>query len=165
MSRAKGLQPGREPKGEGGRASELASRDRTSRWDKRPTRSMAGAANPLSNPALWLCGVLCLSSLQPLHAAQRQEDTLYMWIDAHQARVLIGKLRLCSGQEVGGREKGGILPRTLQTLCDGKGLSSTIGDLGTSQVDSLARHFWSTSQSDQIVTHCGGLSGLILPGH
>lgn len=105
MSRAKGLQPGREPKGEGRRASELASRDRTSRWDKRPTRSMAGAANPLSNPALWLCGVLCLSSLQPLHAAQRQEDTLYMWIDAHQARVLIGKLRLCSGQEVGGGER------------------------------------------------------------
>ncbi|TFK08000.1 histone H2A.J [Platysternon megacephalum] len=39
--------------------------------------------------ALGLCSILSLWAL-PARAAQRQEDTLYMWIDAHQARVLIG---------------------------------------------------------------------------
>ncbi|KAM6437945.1 wnt inhibitory factor 1 isoform 3-T3 [Liasis olivaceus] len=51
---------------------------------------MAGGISNFCSAALWLCGTLCLSSLQLLRSAQRQEDTLYMWIDAHQARVLIG---------------------------------------------------------------------------
>lgn len=38
--------------------------------------------------AALLCGALSLCSLR---AAPRQPDTLYMWIDAQQARVLIGK--------------------------------------------------------------------------
>ncbi|EMP30308.1 Wnt inhibitory factor 1 [Chelonia mydas] len=40
--------------------------------------------------ALGLCSILSLWAL-PARAAQRQEDTLYMWIDAHQARVLIAQ--------------------------------------------------------------------------
>uniref|UniRef100_A0A8D0H7G0 Wnt inhibitory factor 1 n=1 Tax=Sphenodon punctatus TaxID=8508 RepID=A0A8D0H7G0_SPHPU len=47
---------------------------------------MAGAS-PLS--ALWLCSILWLPSLQG-QAGQKQDDTFYLWIDAHQARVLIG---------------------------------------------------------------------------
>uniref|UniRef100_A0A8D0GY02 Wnt inhibitory factor 1 n=1 Tax=Sphenodon punctatus TaxID=8508 RepID=A0A8D0GY02_SPHPU len=44
-------------------------------------------AAPLS--ALWLCSILWLPSLQG-QAGQKQDDTFYLWIDAHQARVLIG---------------------------------------------------------------------------
>ncbi|XP_067325189.1 wnt inhibitory factor 1 isoform X2 [Anolis sagrei] len=43
----------------------------------------------------WLgcCGIACLlgsGNLPPARAAEPQEDSLYLWIDAHQARVLIG---------------------------------------------------------------------------
>ncbi|XP_067420053.1 wnt inhibitory factor 1 isoform X3 [Emydura macquarii macquarii] len=48
---------------------------------------MAGPSARCS--ALRLCSILSLLALQA-QAGQRQEDTLYMWIDAHQARVLIG---------------------------------------------------------------------------
>ncbi|KAK9399662.1 wnt inhibitory factor 1 [Crotalus adamanteus] len=51
---------------------------------------MARGISAFSSAALWLCGTLFLASLPLLRGAQRQEDTLYMWIDAHQARVLIG---------------------------------------------------------------------------
>lgn len=42
--------------------------------------------------AALLCGALSLCSLR---AAPRQPDTLYLWIDAQQARVLIGKCGRC----------------------------------------------------------------------
>ncbi|KAF7246462.1 Wnt inhibitory factor 1 [Varanus komodoensis] len=44
-----------------------------------------------SAAALWFfCGAACLGCLPPVRSAQPHEGSLYMWIDAHQARVLIG---------------------------------------------------------------------------
>lgn len=48
--------------------------------------------------AALLCGALSLCGVR---AAARQPDTLYLWIDAQQARVLIGKR---AGGREGGRE-------------------------------------------------------------
>lgn len=45
--------------------------------------------------ALQLSAMICCVIMNA-EAAQRQEDSLYMWIDAHQARVLIGTLLLYS---------------------------------------------------------------------
>lgn len=49
--------------------------------------------------AALLCGALSLCGVR---AAARQPDTLYLWIDAQQARVLIGKR---AGGREGGRER------------------------------------------------------------
>lgn len=82
--------PSLPPRSGRGRAEPERSRS-GSEAEQKAKRSISGAGSMA--PAGRLCAVLLCGALSlcSLRAAGRQPDTLYLWIEAQQARVLIGK--------------------------------------------------------------------------